>query len=529
MVTVQTDSKNDVLGLDSLRVENARLNQQVSGYQAQIDSLQSQLDWFKQQLFGQKSERRRPEAHPGQLSLADVLDMETTATLPADDAVTVTYQRGRSKKDRGAAINETGLRFDDSVPVETIELEAPELTGPDADQYEVVDHKISYRLAQRPGSYVVLQYSRPVVKHKGDQQLLTTPAPANVFDHSSADVSVLAGLMIEKFAYHCPLYRQHQKLQMAGITVSRATLTQWVQRSITLLTPIYHAQLKSILQSKTLAMDETPIKAGRKHKGKMRTAYFWPIYGDGNEIAFTYASSRGQQHVLDQLKGFQGTLLTDGYVAYQRYAEKTREVTHATCWVHARRAFVKAEQIEPDAVAEALALIGQLYHVEARINDQGLTGEKKLKVRSEQSLPVVDTFFAWCDQQRQRLDLVNSNPLAKALTYVTEREHQLRVFLSDPDVQPDTNHLERALRVIPMGRKNWLFAWTEIGAEQIGIIQSLLVTCRLHDINPYTYLVDVLQRVSLHPASKVEELTPVNWKQKFAGNPLRSDLDRVRR
>jgi transposase len=528
METLQTPLAEDMSKLDALQHENARLNQQLSGYQAQIDSLQSQLDWFKRQLFGQKSERRPREVHPGQLSLADLLDIDPPATVPVDDTVTITYERGRAKKERGDAVNEAGLRFDDSVPVETIELKAQELAGPDADQYEVIDHKITYRLAQRPGSYVVLQYTRPVVKHKAMQQLITAPAPANVFDQCTADVSVLAGLLIEKFAYHCPLYRQHQKLQMAGITVSRTTLTQWVQRSIRLLTPVYQAQLKSILQSKTLAMDETPIKAGRKQKGKMRTAYFWPIYGDRDEIAFTYSSSRAQQHVLDQLKGFQGTLLTDGYTAYQRYAEKTDKVTHANCWAHARRTFVKAEQIEPDAVAEALTLIGKLYRVEAQIKDQGLIGEKKLKVRSEQSLPVVDAFFAWCYEQRQRLDLVKSNPLAKTLTYVTDREHQLRVFLSDPNVQIDTNHLERALRVIPMGRKNWLFAWTEIGVEQIGIIQSLLVTYRLHDINPYTYLVDVLQRVSEHPASKVEELMPANWKKKFSGNPMRSDLDAMR-
>ena len=528
METLQKALAKNGIELDALRDENARLNQKLGAYQAQIDSLQSQLDWFKRQLFGQKSERRLHEEHPGQRSLAELLDMDPPAALPAEDSITITYERGRARKERGEAVNETGLRFDDSVPVETIELQAPELEGPDADQYEIIDHKITYRLAQRPGSYVVLQYTRPVVKHKETQQLITPPAPANVFDQCSADVSVLAGLMVEKFAYHCPLYRQHQKLQMAGITVSRTTLTQWVQRSIRLLTPVYQAQLKSILQSKTLAMDETPIKAGRKQKGKMRTAYFWPIYGDGDEIAFTYASSRAQQHVLDQLKGFRGTLLTDGYVAYQRYAEKTSEVTHANCWAHARRTFVKAEPIEPDAVAEALTQIGKLYQIEAQINDQGLSGEKKLKVRSEQSLPVVDGFFAWCYEQRQRLDLVNSNPLAKALAYVTEREHQLRVFLSDPDVQLDTNHLERALRVIPMGRKNWLFAWTEIGAEQIGIIQSLLVTCRLHDINPYTYLVDVLQRVSEHPASRVAELTPANWKKKFSDNPMRSDLDTIR-
>ena len=100
----------------------------------------------------------------------------------------------------------------------------------------------------------------------------------------------------------------------------------------------------------------------------------------------------------------------------------------------------------------------------------------------------------------------------------------LEVFLSDPDVPIDTNHLERALRAIPMGRKNWNFCWTELGAKHIGIVQSLIVTCRLHDIDPYTYLVDVLQRISQHPASRVAELTPRQWKQRFADDPLRSDL-----
>jgi hypothetical protein len=112
------------------------------------------------------------------------------------------------------------------------------------------------------------------------------------------------------------------------------------------------------------------------------------------------------------------------------------------------------------------------------------------------------------------------------MAYARERRAGLEVFLDDPDVPADTNHLERALRVIPMGRKNWNFCWTEIGAEYVGVIQSLVVTCRLHDIDPYDYLVDVLQRISEHPASKVEQLTPRLWKQYCADNPLRSDLHR---
>ena len=121
-----------------------------------------------------------------------------------------------------------------------------------------------------------------------------------------------------------------------------------------------------------------------------------------------------------------------------------------------------------------------------------------------------------------------SNPLTKALKYALARVDSLKVFLGDPDVPIDTNHLERALRPIPMGRKNYLFCWTELGAKQVGIIQSLLVTCKLQDINPYTYMVDVLQRISQHPASQVIELTPRVWKEKFAGNPLLSDLERLR-
>ncbi len=98
------------------------------------------------------------------------------------------------------------------------------------------------------------------------------------------------------------------------------------------------------------------------------------------------------------------------------------------------------------------------------------------------------------------------------------------MFLSDPDVPIDTNHLERGLRVIPTGRRNWLFCWTEIGAERVAVIQSLLVTCRLHGVDPYAYLVDVLQRISEHPASRVVELTPREWKTRFSHDPMRSVL-----
>jgi len=412
--------------------------------------------------------------------------------------------------------------------VETIELPSPDLDAvPDTEQ-TVIGEKTTYRLAQRPGSYVVLKYVRQVIKRKDTGAIITPPAPANVLDKSVADVSFLAGMLVDKFVYHLPLYRQHQRLQQSGIQLSRSTLTGLGSRAIDLLTPVFHAQFGNILQSRVLAMDETPIKAGRKHKGKLRQAYFWPVYGEADEIAFSYSPSRASKHVREVLgESFDGVLLSDGNEAYARYAQTRETVTHAECWAHTRRYFERAKEAEPQAVGEALAIIGVLYRHEAHIRDNKLAGEAKLNYRTRHSEPVVTAFWTWCDSQCQRHDLLPSNPLSKALKYAMARVDSLKVFLGDPDVPIDTNHLERALRPIPMGRKNWLFCWTELGAKQVGIIQSLLVTCKLQGINPYTYLVDVLQRISQHPASKAIELTLRVWKEKFADVILKSDLDRV--
>ena len=199
-------------------------------------------------------------------------------------------------------------------------------------------------------------------------------------------------------------------------------------------------------------------------------------------------------------------------------------VTHAQCWAHTRRTFERALDSDPQA-QHALALIGDLYKAEADIRKQQLAGAAKHAARAEHAKPAVRAFWQWCDDQCQRLDLEPSHPLAKAIAYALERKAALEVFLADPAVPIDTNHLERGLRPIPMGKKNWLFCWTEVGAEHVGIIQSLISTCRLHGVDPYTYLVDVLQRVGIHPAKRVAELTPRRWKAHFAEHPLRSDID----
>lgn len=488
------------------------------------DELAQQVAWFKRQLFGSKSERRLVDDPNHQLSLGEIRRAEGSAVTSIEVA---SHRRRRSGDGKGE--DDRALRFDASVPVEEIEVANPEIVDPE--NYAFVDEKVTCRLAQRPGSYVVLRYVRKVYKHKADGTFACSPAPPAVLEKSCADVSLLAGLLIDKFVYHLPLYRQHQRLAAAGIHLSRATLTNLVHRTAELLEPISAAQLQSILSSSVLTMDETPIKAGRKmrappQRGEMRTGYFWPVYGDRDEIAFPFARTRGSEVVREALKEYCGVLVTDGYKVYERYVETVNGIVHAQCWSHARRHFEKAETAEPKRCGEALDLISKLYLCEAQMKAKSLTPEKILEYRAEHAKPVVDRFFAWLRSGLEEEILLPTNPFTKAAQYALTREKALRVFLEYPDVPIDTNHLERAIRPIAMGRKNWLFCWTEVGAECVGIIQSLLSTCRVQGIDPYTYLVDVLQRVDTHPAKDVALLTPRLWKENFAATPLRSDVDR---
>ncbi len=305
-----------------------------------------------------------------------------------------------------------------------------------------------------------------------------------------------------------------------------------MQRAALLLKPVYDSLLQSVLASSVLLMDETAIKAGRRRtargRGTMKIGYFWPVYGDKDEIVFPFSPSRSRRVVDEILGDFKGTLLTDGYEAYERFAARIRELVHARCWSHARRYFVKAEGVEPELSNTALDFIADLYVQEATIRSRGWSGAKKLEARAQHCKPVVDRFFAWLAEAHHQHLLLPSSPFTRAAHYTLDREDGLRVFLDDADVPLDTNGLEREIRPIAVGRKNWLFSWTEIGAEHLGIMQSLLATCRLQDVDPYVYLVDVLQRVGSHPAKDVDLLTPKLWKRHFAENPMRSDLDSVR-
>ncbi len=529
--------------------ELSRDKQKIQSLETEVEQLRRQLAWFKREIFGQTSERREGDGNPKQLCLG-----EPFITCPSESSsqksIEVNYTRKKSnKKNINNAVNDRGLRFTDDVEVQEIRLTVPELAGENAHQYKIISENITCRLASRPSSYVVLKYIQPVVKFIGErpiihpdpstldqmsvQPLLFSPAmPSSVIEKSYADVSFIANAIIDKWVYHLPFHRQQQCLQQNGITLCSGYLVQLMQRVIPLLKPIYLALLDSVVDSAVLAMDEVPTKAGHQKKtkqspssrGKMMTGYYWPIYGDQAEVVFPFAPTRSGKVVTDLLKGFQGTLLSDGYSAYENFAKANETVVLAQCWAHSRRKFIDSEDLEPTRAGLAVDHIRALYTIEKHIRDKKLTGKAKWRYRQAQSKPRVNDFFRWIKSETERISLLPPDDYSKAIHYVMKRETELQVYLDNPDVQIDTNHIERTLRVIPMGKKNWLFNWTESGAEAAGIVQSLLVTCKLQGVNPYEYLVDVLQRIDRHPNAQVHELTPRHWKKFFSDNPLRSPL-----
>ena len=486
---------------------------QIAALAAQAAALTAQIAQLQRDLYGSRSERRGDGADG------------------SDDDEGADGKDGRGggrpgrRKERGDAVNDTGLRFNGQAPVIDIAVTPPEIEGLSVDDYEVVSERVHCRLAALECRHVVIRYRHVTVKIRETGALAGAPAREGVFKNNCADVSFVAALLIDKFLWHLPLYRQHRMLAAAGIAVNRGSLSLWANRAIALLKPIHDAQWRSVLQSAVIQMDETPIRAGR-HPGKpgsMKKGYFWPVLGDRGEVVFPFAGSRRHRHAAEFLGDYAGTLVSDGYGAYEAYvAARNGAVRHQGCWIHTRRNFWEQKDDHPAMAGEALALIGALYTIEEEID--GRPPAARLIARRTRSRAAVDGFWDWCGRTLEEEALTPKHPIRKAIRYAVERRATLEVFLDDPDVPPDTNRIENKLRPAKLGQRNWLFAWTELGAENIGIVNGLLATCRMQGVDPRIWLTDVLLRIDTHPASRVDELTPRRWKTLFADDPLTSDV-----
>jgi len=522
----------------SLAVENQNLLSKIIELEQSKDSLQSRLDWLISQVFEKKSEKFYPDNGATPFPLFEQEELASDGKQPEIDIPA--HKRKKRGKTKPLGDNtDSGLRFDDCVEIIVEDVYPEEIADLAPEEYEIIGKEISDRLASRVSKNFVHRRVFHKAKLKSSSEIVKSPVPAQVLERSYLSVSFLVDMLLDKCLYSLPLYRQHQRLKFDGFHLSRGMLTNNFINVCSPLSRIVDAQLFSVLLSRILAIDETPIKVGvNREKHKMKKGYIWPIYGEQNEIVYNYHQSRGAVVLKELLEDYQGTILSDGYSAYKSYVDGLKaaglseSITQASCWVHARRTFVKLEKLRPVEYKQALKFIGALYKIESELDSKNASDI--FSARQRRSLPVVDDYFNWLKSFSGKSVLATNKLLRQAINYSLEREESMRVFLKDPDLQLDTNHLEREIRPIAIGRKNWLFCWTEVGADSLCVAQSLIRTCLLQGINPREYLIDVLQRLALerHDDDDVSDLIPRLWKDTFADSsrlaPSQIVLDAVR-
>jgi len=343
--------------------------------------------------------------------------------------------------------------------------------------------------------------------------VVEAPAPPQAVEKSLAGEGLLAHVVVSKYVDHLPLHRLEGIFAREGIDLVRTTLCGWVADVASALTPI-EAQLRREITAATyLQTDDTSVTVlgdrGGSFKGRLWT-YLDPL---GRQVVFDATPTHERDGPERFLAEFQGALQADAYAGYdQLYASgRVREIG---CWAHARRRFVEALMTDAQA-ALMVARIQQLYQVEHAGVD--LDPEARRVLRQEQSVPLL-TQIASVRQDLAQTVLPKS-PLGDAIRYLANQWTALQRFVEDGRLAIDNNRAENQLRVVAVGRKNWLFAGSFEGARRAALLYSLVQSCKLVDVSPFDYLKDVLLRVATHPQRLIGQLTPKAWAETFRRQP----------
>jgi len=475
-----------------------------------ISQLEKLLADFKRALFGAKSEK----VDPGQFELA-LEDIETAvesiqATEEADERQLEGKPRPR-KANRGALPKHLP-RIEEVIEPQTLVCAC-------GSERHVIGEDVSERLNIIPAQFQVIVTRRPKYACRScEEGIIQAPAPAHLIPGGMPTEAVVAHVLVSKYADHLPLYRQAQIYSRQGIDLDRSTLAAWVGRAAFELRPVFDALIADLKRSSKLFMDETRAPVLDPGRKRTKTGYFWALARDdrpwGGEnppgVAFTYAPGRSGKYADDILQGFSGILQVDGYAGYNRLLKRAeQDVELAYCWAHARRKLYEVAQNAVAPIAEdGLKQIAALYRIEKNI--RGQNPEARLAARKERSAPKLAAFETWLHQHSARVSA--KSPLGGALKYIDKYWGGLNLFLIDGRIEMDNNAVERTIRPIALNRKNALFAGHDAGAENWGIIASLIETCKLNGIEPHAYLTATLSAiVNGHKQSQIDDLLPWNY------------------
>jgi len=474
------------------------------------EELEYQLEALRRRLFGRQSEK----IDPNQLLLfADLLDqarrVESPEPTPETDEPSGERETVPPRKKKGHGRKP----LPDHLPRKRVEHHPPEserTCGCCDVAMSVMGEEITEELEYIPASFLVIEHVRIKYACRSCQEnIVIGELPARPIEKGRPGPGLLAYVLTSKYGDHLPLNRLTTIFARQGLEISRSTMCDWVRDAAGLLDPIVQAVREEVLASYKINTDDTPVPVLVEGRHQTRKGYLWVYIAPGGNVVFDYTPSRSRDGPVAFLRGYEGYLQADAYSGYDIIFEDSR-VIEVGCWAHTRRRFYDARSTDDARCHEMLALIQQFYKIERRAKKNQLDLDAWHRLRQEESKPIIERIKerlnAWS------IEVLPKSPVGKAVGYALRQWEALTRFLDDARLDPDNNLAERTLRMVAIGRKNWMFAGSDSGGERAATIYSLIAGCKLCGIDPFAYLRDVLERVSTHPRSRIAELTPAGWR-----------------
>lgn len=503
---------------DALLARTALLEAENQRMSDDIRRQAERIAYLERLLFGSKRDKKvKPqEEGPGLFDefFAEALDQKAAEIEKTAREIEAKAQKRRqqAKKQpsRPAKYHYSGLE-------ERTTTLLPE--GIDMEAYEVIGKDVTRVLHREPAKVWVEVVERPLLRHKADKdmpspRIVQAQAPRAIIGGNHVGADMLAQLVIDKYVYHLPEYRQVKQYADMGVTLPTSTVNDWIHAVADKLYPLYEALCEDIRSRGYLQIDEVPWRIADT-PGKTRKGYAWQFFDatpDSHGLYFHYdKGSRGGAIPRAQLRGYRGAIQTDGYGVYD-YFEQQSGVTLLGCMAHVRRKFIEAQSSHPRLAAEALRYIQLLYDLEANLRQQQATPEETAAQRQTKALLIMDAMEAW--MQAAASGCTPGDLLGKALDYAYKLWPRLRRYADNGIYHIDNNPVERHQRPSVMGRKNYLFSKNDRGAEDNAVFYSLLESCDVAGVNPLRWLTDVLGLLRDDiPDEKLRQLLPYYYQK----------------
>ena len=493
----------------------------ISSQRDEIAKLQDILAYLRKKQFGQMSEKHLP-LDPAQLNLFDQQEMteEEKAALAQEvekAEETITFSVTRKAKPSRRTLDDSNLS------VQEIHIYPDGTTDENGNlkpEYVEIGTEESRTLETVPASVYILNTIRHKVIQRSDvetklpeeREILIAPLPLQPVFRCLAGASVLTDIIIGKFMYHLPFYRQIQQYKEAGIVISDSTMGEWYEAAVERLKLLYDLLRKQILQSEYVQVDESVVPVIDNEKHKARKGYEWCVRdGLSGDVMFYYdRGSRGGKVARDLLGNYKGNAQTDGYEGYDQF-EPMEGITMFGCWAHARRKFVEALETDRKHATEAIVYIRKLYEVESKADEAKLSSEERKAKRLEISYPTIQVFEKWMLDTYPTV--LPKSKIGMAISYTYTLLPRLSRYVNDGRINIDNNLIENAIRPLALGRKNWLFCGNDASAYRAAIVYSLISTCKNAGIEPRIWMEDVLTKIPyyLRDGKDLSELLPRRW------------------